>query len=123
MAAKADFWGEIVTDAIRTPVSILREQAALLGPKTQNLIEAKVETEASGGDGFFHYFYLVVPALDNYRYKLFKIYSPIELFPIQPSGEDIRLETEEAFSDWLQKKLSSGDTRRIVANLLAQVRS
>ena len=34
MATQADFWGQIQVDDIRTPVAILREQAALLGPKT-----------------------------------------------------------------------------------------
>jgi hypothetical protein len=44
MATQTDFWGEIVSAAERTPVSIMREQAALLGTKTRNLIEARVES-------------------------------------------------------------------------------
>jgi hypothetical protein len=121
MAAKADYRGEVGSGAIRTPVSILREQAGLLGPKTHNLIEAKVETEAGEGDGFMHSFYLVVPALDNYRYRLFKIYHPIGLYPVQVAGQDVRLQTEETFNEWLRERLSSEQTKRIVANLLAQV--
>lgn len=39
-----DFWGKIETTAIRTPLSIMREQAAALGPRTMNLVEARVET-------------------------------------------------------------------------------
>jgi len=127
MAAQTDFWGEIQADAIRTPASILREQAALLGPKTQNIIEAKVEMRTEGGH-FWHSFDLVVPALDNYRYRLFQSNHTIGLYPLAVSDSAVRidnvmrLETEEEFSDWLCKRLSSDETRRIIANLLAQAR-
>jgi len=62
MSAKPDFWGEVAVIGGVTPVAILREQAALLGGKTQNLVEARVETHA-GGAGLIHSFRLVVPAL------------------------------------------------------------
>ena len=72
MAAHADLWGDIAPSAVRTPASILREQASLLGAKTKNTIEGQVETWTSGSK-LYHSFNLVVPALDNYSYELFKI--------------------------------------------------
>jgi hypothetical protein len=120
MAAQTDFWGEIQVSEIRTPASILREQAALLGPKTQNVIEARVETAVTADDKFAHAFYLVAPGLDNYRYRLLQITHPIGLYPVISPPHVLK--TEEEFTAWLHKKLSSDQTRRIVANLLAQAR-
>jgi hypothetical protein len=123
MAAHADLWGEIVAPAIRTPVSILREQASLLGAKTKHVIEGEVDTRVSGST-FFHLFNLVAPALDNYSYKLFEISHDVGLYPVHvwdASSEDLR--DEQAFLDWLGRKLSSSDTKSIIGNLLAQASS
>jgi hypothetical protein len=118
MAAKTDLWGEIGTTAIRSPVSILREQAALLGSKTNNLVEARVETITYQGT-FTHYFDLVVPALD-YKYRLFAIQHGVDMYPINAS---MVLNDEEEFQQWLHEKLSSLETIRIIQNLLSQVSS
>jgi hypothetical protein len=128
MAAQPDFWGELAPDDIRTPVAIMREQAALLGAKTGNLIEARVATEAGtwsnrhGGD-FKHRFLLVAPALGDYTYELFSVSHDVSIYPIlsddAPGGA--RLNNEEEFVRWLREKLSSSETRRIVSNLLAQI--
>ena len=120
MAAQPDFWGEIGTAEVRTPLSILREQAALLGKKTKGLVEAMVDTDTSGRD-FRHRFKLVVPALDNYAYELFRITNGIDLYPVTAfdAGKQLTLRSEDAFLDWLKEKLSSPETKKITANLLA----
>jgi hypothetical protein len=122
MAANADLWGEITPSAVRTPVSILREQAALLGAKTGYAIEAKVETRVTGSR-FYQSFNLVVPALDNYSYELFEIYHEISLYPVRVMSLAESLKDEESFVNWLGKKLSSAETKSIIGNLLAQANS
>ncbi|MGD0298797.1 MAG: hypothetical protein ABSE86_16960 [Bryobacteraceae bacterium] len=117
-----DFWGEIGTSAARTPSSIMREQAAALGPKIQHLVEAKVETR-SYGQSIVHSFDIVVPALDGYTYRLFEIEHDPHLYPLSVRGEDLEIATEMQFTAWLRKQLSSEQTRRVVSNLLAQVQS
>jgi hypothetical protein len=119
MATQTDFWGEIQSEHIRTPVAILREQAALLGPKTQNLVEAKVKTEPWPGGEFRHSFNLVVPALGNHTYELFRVYNPMSLYPVKTDTSP-SLKDEEEFKTWLRDKLSSPETKRIIANLIAQ---
>jgi|HubBroStandDraft_5_1064220.scaffolds.fasta_scaffold266061_2 hypothetical protein len=127
MAAQPDLWGEIPVDDVRTPVTILREQAALLGPKTKNIIEARVSTLARDGH-FYHSFDLIVPALDNYIYELFRVDHDVTLYPIYTPndekstfrGSKISLKTEEEFTDWLRHRLSSHETRKIISSLLAQ---
>ena len=119
MAASTDLWGEIEALQIRTPLSILREQAALLGAKTKNLVEASVKTRVNG-DTFCHSLELVVPALDSYTYKLFTICHGASIYPVVQPSKSTRLETEEEFIEWLGAILSSPETKRIVSNLLSQ---
>jgi hypothetical protein len=142
MAAQTDFWGEIVPAQERTPLAILREQASLLGTKTKNLVEATVDTSVDPNGQFVHRFTLVVPSLGSYKYELFRIEHGVAIYPISfasevPSAQLSRepvnrlmnprlssqLETEQEFVDWLRQKLSSDETKRIIANLLAQATS
>jgi hypothetical protein len=122
MASHADLWGDIAPSAVRTPASILREQASLLGAKTKNTIEGQVETWTSGSK-FYHSFNLVVPALDNYSYELFKISHEVNLYPVHVGFPLIEAKNEEAFVNWLAQKLSSAETKSIIGNLLAQANS
>ena len=120
MAASTDLWGEIEATQIRTPLIILREQAALLGTKTMNLVEARVGTHVTAGS-FVHTFDLVMPSLDSYTYNLFSVHHGPEIYPLKVWGENTRFETELEFIEWLGSKLSSPETKRIVSNLIAQV--
>lgn len=123
MATQPDFWGDLNLEEIRTPVSILRAQAALLGQKTQNLVEAEVNTFTSEGK-FFHSFNLVAPALQDYTYRLFRVRHGIELYPITvllPAPEKM-LKSEDEFMVFVREILSSEQTRRIISSLLAQVK-
>lgn len=124
MATQADFWGDIEIPVIRTPAAIMREQAALLGKKTKNIIEGAVETRISDG-AFHHSLDLVVPSLDNYTYRLLSIEHGVELYPVTVGDSRFlnrsKLKTEEEFEAWLRDRLSSPETKRIIGNLLAQV--
>jgi hypothetical protein len=121
MATEPDFWGELEVEDIRTPATMLREQAALLAPKMQYILEAKVETEVSGAY-FTHSFLIVVPALDNYVYELFKVRHQIDLYPLTILSDLRIIDNEDHFADWLRGKLSSPQTRRIITNLLSQAK-
>ena len=124
MAAQPDYWGEILPAQERTPLAILREQASLLGTKTKNLVEATVDTSVTPDGQFVHRFTLVVPALSSYKYELFRIEHGVAIYPIHTSEPPaLGLETEQEFTDWLHRKLSSAETKRIIANLLAQATS
>jgi hypothetical protein len=146
-----DLWPENFQEPdSQAPVSILREQARLLGQKTQNLIEAEVrsepllvkktqnlieavvhsETLASllvGTEGFLHTLYLVVPALEHYRYRLLRVEHQVEpLYPVTIYAEDFRTatascNTSEDFLDQLGIILGSDRTRRILRSLMAQM--
>ena len=120
-----DLWPkEFNYTQVKAPVTILKEQAALLGQKTKNLLEAKVllhtdtglANVATGiadqifGDGkskSFHYaFYFVAPTLNNYRYRFFTMSYDIQLYPVFfDVDEDLQLE------------IVNGDTKKaVIAN-------
>ncbi len=130
MAAK-DMWGDFQVEAIRTPVQILREQAAALGPKTRNLVVAEVNTSArdrsfkSRKKDFVHELTLVVPSLDDYRYLLFSLSHDVELYPVHveylANDVEIDVASEEELNEVLQDVLSSPKTKNIISSLLGQV--
>jgi len=117
-----DLWApDLTTTEQVTPVAILRQQAALLGPKTSNLLGGAVDTVARG-DKFIHRFYIVAPGLDDYRYMLFEVSHGMDPYPVTTTFRKFQreLDTEGGFLEWLKDMLSSEETRRIVSTLIAQ---
>ena len=122
MATQPDFWGDLQVAEIRTPVAVLKEQAALLGIKTNNVLEGKITTQIQHGE-FYHSFNVVVPTLDDYTYELFTVNHPVNMYPLNVTYTGTMLKTEVEFTAWLREKLSSPETKRIITNLLAQAHS
>lgn len=110
---------------LRTPVSILREQASLLGEKTDNLVEAEVRSQGDKSSQFVHSFFLVAPALDNYRYRLFDVTHKVDLYPVTISflNTSYQANTEDKFVDALKKTLADERTKKVIQALIAQSRS
>ena len=119
MAVK-DFWGDFQLEAVRTPLQILREQAAALGPKTKNLVEAEVISSTTG-ILFQHRLNLVVPTLDGYRYHLLTLTHDLELFPAALRGPNDPMSqsvaSEDELNSALQKALSAEQTKQIISRL------
>lgn len=118
-----DLWPDLVFDVdIVTPVGILKEQAALLGPKTNNVVQAGVRSVYIENDFSFR-FDLYCLALD-YRYALFTISYPVELFPVTLVFNDVNakkdsvIETETAFRDSLRIIFASEKTRKVIDALM-----
>ncbi|MBI3650841.1 MAG: hypothetical protein HY231_07300 [Acidobacteria bacterium] len=110
-----------VVNDISTPVGILKEQAALLGQKTKNLVEGEISD--AGIDNNFNYkFYLIAPALKHYKYHLFSVHYPIDIYPLKISweGDPIIAKSEEEFTKALQQIFSNDKTKKVIRVLLAQ---
>ena len=151
-----DLWPEKINTKIKTiaPVTILRQQASLLGKKTKNLVEGQVETktvkDASQEKQLEHSFYLVAPALDFYKYPLFRVqhgimnWYPLKIFvdvidsknfkekkrDVQDMKRRIRLralalgiETEEEYLRKLKEIFASEETQKAIESLIAQSRA
>ena len=118
------------------PVSILKEQGALLRGRTNELVEGQVRgTPSDYGRKYRYAFELVAPALDGYRYELFSITHGAEAYPLEidwdspdshnllaVAGED-GIQNEEGFLKALEIIFSSEKTRKVIASLNAQSRA
>lgn len=113
------------------PITILKEQASLLGLKLRNLIEADVETGTTDYQRYLrHTLFLVAPVLNFYRYKLLDVEHPAtQMYPVTikvssddpaNSASEIKAENEVEFKDALRGVFASAQTKRVIENLLAQ---
>ena len=119
-----DLWPSNIADSqMTTPVIILKQQAALLGEKTRNLVQGEVLTQTVG-NMFVHHFYLSAPTL-NYKYELFEISHGISFYPLnlRQHGQGSSVADEEQFKERLKENFSSPHTLNVVHSLLAQVRA
>ncbi len=124
MANTDDLWPANIADSrLTTPVAILKEQAALLGEKTKQLVKGEVSTQTTG-NLFVHHFYLVAPTL-NYKYELFTASHVINFYPLtlRQTSQNTTIMNEEDFKEKLKEILSSQHTLNVVHSILAQVRA
>ena len=130
------------------PVTILKQQAALLGKKTKNLVEGKVapisEEAWTYRNGFAYSLNIVARTL-GYEYRLLAISHGVDHYPlrIRPDGAvlseistqfprfmelvppgkvigGLQAKSREEFEAILKAIFESQKTRRVVESLLAQ---
>jgi hypothetical protein len=124
VAHPRDLWPKDIAtvSGVRTPVSILREQAILLGEKTKNIVEAEIIS--SGKNGVFsHSFVLVAPVLDSYQYELFSVQHSAQIYPliVKIRGSQItEAGSEEQFIEQLQSIFADPQTKQIIQTLIVQ---
>ena len=125
-----DFWPDLATARPQvTPLSLMKQQAALLGKHTSNLLEGEVSSNLSYGR-LVHSFRIHVPTLD-YSYEVFRVsHEMLAMYPVRIDGGPHKqqyprgaptLDSEDAFQDWLKSVLSSDETKRVLGSLLAQI--
>jgi hypothetical protein len=126
-----DFWPtEIIDTDDPPPVKLLKEQAVLLGGKTNNAVEGIVKTSTEEGTAYYS-LYLRANALGDYLYKLLYIAHPAigrtgNIYPItvqnSAGGAPIQIEDDDEFREWLRSELSSDYVRRAIGSLLRYIR-
>ncbi len=144
-----DLWpSELTTVDQRSPLTILKEQASLLGEKTQNIVIAVLEyIPPAGGwrennSSFKYGFLLTCPALGNYRFGLFSVAYDINMYPVSfvldsdvadqlleethfelSENGTFKASNEEEFTGILKCIFSSRKTVRVIRALLSQAQS
>jgi hypothetical protein len=118
-------WGDLSNlKRVRTPKTILVEQANILNSATNGVIRADVSSENLGSGSLSHELSLVAPALDNYRYGVCMVIHDIEIYPCKLFNFALRESTECANEDELKEELSQilgdGKTKKILEALLSQ---
>ena len=119
-----NLWPDNIADSnLTTPVTILKEQAALLGEKTRQLVKGEVVTQTTG-NLFVHCFYIAATTL-NYRFELFSVSHGINFYPLvmKSLNDTIPLDSESDFKDKLKEIFAAPHTLNVVHSILAQVRS
>jgi hypothetical protein len=133
-----DLWPEGLTQTkIKPTIAILRQQASLLGPKTDNLVVADTEIMRSRfrpePNSFRYAFIIRAPTLEDYRHRLFSISHDIRLYPVifhldrefraelgvEPEAT-IEVSSETELKEILARVLQAEKTIRIIQAILAQ---
>jgi len=118
-----DLWPDDINQPpnIQTPVTIMKEQAALLGQKTSNLVVGDVRTYADN-NGFHQVFNLEAPSLGGYKYELLRVIHSIKLYPVDIHFDDrtIRAESQEEFVEKLREIFAHDKTKNVIQALIAQ---
>lgn len=132
-----NLWPEFAIDKTKSPKAILKEQAGYLMVKTNNVLSAEVETIKSQRGIILHEFYIVAPAMNNYRYKLFAVkHEVIGYYPLTVETElDFRVDdeysipafqkhdeakNEEEFIRLLSTVFNNPENTQIISSLLSQ---
>jgi hypothetical protein len=109
---------------VRTPVSILREQALALGEVTSNIVLGGVDSSATSTGEFRHELYLRSVGL-NYLTPLLFITHTIDLYPVAIStsgttGVDRKAADPSEFMACLKDLFSTPQVTKTIASLIAQ---
>ena len=114
-----DLWPEFTPETVRSPKTILKEQADLLSHKTNNILKGEIGF-VSAYDETTVGFSITSPYLNNYKYQLFYIkYNPAILYPVVIDGNTL-CEDETSFKENIKKILSDPQTIKIINSLYSQ---
>jgi hypothetical protein len=124
MEAK-NLWGDLELDKpIRTPVTILKEQASVLSALTKGILHGDIEVHTAQVNQFYIKMYIVAPAIGDYYFNVLDVSHGIDLYPATVIQLDPRKETECQSEDELTAALGSilGSERigRVIRSLVAQ---
>jgi hypothetical protein len=79
-----EFWPAEIQDSsgIIPPIAVMKAAAADLAAKTNNVLRGEIETIANPLKGEFEQiFFVVAPALEDYRYELLRVTHAVTLYP------------------------------------------
>jgi hypothetical protein len=106
-----------------TPADVLRRQAEILADMTGGQIRPRVEHAASNPNRVAFWFTLVVPALDEYKYRLFRVEHGLSPYPLelaQDTGVPLTttVTSQDEYYEELRNIFSSTETRGILRTLV-----
>lgn len=119
------FWNIPTSADVRTPVAILKEQAALLTNQTNGLLIGEVETLSIGSE-LVVVFSIRVPNLNLYKLEILSYSQPINMYPgilrfeLRQHDNRSEIEDETQFIKAIKAYLSSPGMSRALQSLIAQ---
>jgi hypothetical protein len=118
------FWS-IPNEALRTPLTILREQATALTEQTKGTLIGEAEVLNQQDKGLSIGLSIRVPALNDYKYRILTYDQPVMMYPgtlkgnLGAPGIDV-IQNEDQFVEQLKGLLSSQAAQRLLTSLLVQ---
>ncbi len=122
-----DLWGDLPSRVqIETPYDLFREQASLLGEKTNGTLVGEVLRSIDLRASVSLNLLITAPALDNYKYVVLQAYHSVtDIYPVTVlSGEtqsQSKCNNPEELKRALQTILRSVRVQNIVRGLLTQI--
>lgn len=120
------YWPEdLVDETIVPPGRILSEAAEELSRRTGGTLKAEPMQIGEPRSGELIYaFYLVADALRGFRYELFRVLVPAQMYPLEIRGgildTSFQPGDEQAFRKKLQDLFASDKVRKVVSALVAE---
>ncbi|MBS1917002.1 MAG: hypothetical protein JST87_12055 [Bacteroidetes bacterium] len=112
---------------IKTPKSVLLEQAMYLENASKNLLKVQIATgsrAASGKETIVYRFNIIAPFLGNYSFSLLTLEHDIFLYPLlitcQLLNRSYNIQTEKDFFEILKTIFNDQKTIDTINNLLSQ---
>jgi hypothetical protein len=126
MTSKKNLWGELPNvETIRTPYTLLKEQASILSEITHGLLIGEVVVNSQNDKFFTITLRIKAPSLNNYTYSVVEVQQPIQLYPVAVinllEGRMGKYSSEEEFENALGEILSSQEVKGVISGLLAQI--
>lgn len=122
-----NLWGKLPTiENVRTPLSILREQATFLGQLTERLLEGEVVVNAHTAEQLEAHLNIVAPTLDGYSVTILLIRYGLDMYPVHLQHaleESVRISAkdEEALVNSLKRIFTSASVQKVIKTLLMQI--
>lgn len=121
-----NLWGELPNVAgLRTPLTILREQASHLAKISRGLLEAEVEVRNLANQTTVLTLRVIAPTLDSYSVTLAQIDHGLGFYPLvlqnSQSHQVFEVAGEARFKQVLKAVLSSAEVQAVLRALLAQM--
>ena len=120
-----NLWGDLPAPegGMITPATILNEQAAVLGERTNNVLFCRVYVVGKSTSIELD-MDIVATALDGYRYTLLKVSHPVLLYPLTmfdlTRERKFECANEDEFRQDLKDILSSPEVHKVISALLSQ---
>ena len=132
MTSTKNLWGELSSyETLRTPYTILKEQASILTEITNGLLMGEVKLFQPNSSNrndlkFIADLNIKVPSLNNYTYAVVSVEYSINLYPLVVNNYVVNdhgrnCSSEEEFENALGEILSSEEVKKVISALLSQI--
>jgi hypothetical protein len=126
-----NLWGDLTSiEPVRTPTTVLKEQAYALTKIMKGTLYGKIEVN-NHQNRFEIELYITAPTLNNYRFDVVHVNHGIEIYPAKvvaswdryTAGKEVQCQNEKELIDALGQILGSKQVTHVITSLLSQTKA